>query len=99
MLAFGDATNDAEMLAWAWPRSGSGNAIAAAIAAADEVSPSNKEDGVAQVLEKLLPNSRPCCRRRRRPADYRRIVKISTRQAATRNCQCSAAVASRAGSE
>lgn len=54
VLAFGDAPNDAELLAWAGRGVAVANASAAALAAADEISPSNEEDGVAQVLEKLL---------------------------------------------
>ncbi len=54
VVAFGDMPNDVEMLAWA----GRGVAMAdghpEALAAADEVAPPFAEDGVAQVLERLL---------------------------------------------
>lgn len=54
VVAFGDAPNDAEMLAWA----GHGVAVADAApvsrAAADEVTASNEDDGVAAVLERML---------------------------------------------
>lgn len=53
-LAFGDAPNDAEMLAWAGRGVAMGNAHPEARAAADEVTLSNEEDGVAAVLERLL---------------------------------------------
>lgn len=54
VLAFGDAPNDAEMLAWAGHGVAMANAHAEALAAADEVTLSNAEDGVAVVLERLL---------------------------------------------
>ena len=54
VVAFGDQPNDVEMLLWA----GRGVAMAdghpEALAAADEVAPPFAEDGVAQVLERLL---------------------------------------------
>lgn len=54
VVAFGDMPNDVEMLAWA----GEGYAMASghplAIAAAKYVAPSIAEDGVAQVIERLL---------------------------------------------
>jgi Cof subfamily protein (haloacid dehalogenase superfamily) len=54
VVAFGDMPNDVEMLAWA----GTGYAMKgghpAAIAAAAEVAPPCEQDGVAQVLERLL---------------------------------------------
>ena len=54
VVAFGDQPNDVDMLTWA----GRGVAMAdghpEAIAAADEVAPSLADDGVAQVLERLL---------------------------------------------
>lgn len=54
VVAFGDQPNDVEMLHWA----GRGYAMAdghpEAIAAADDVAPPCAQDGVAQVLERLL---------------------------------------------
>lgn len=58
VLAFGDAANDAELLAWAGRGVAVANADPAAVAAADEVGPSNEEDGVARVLEGLLRRQR-----------------------------------------
>jgi Cof subfamily protein (haloacid dehalogenase superfamily) len=54
VLAFGDATNDAELLAWAGRGVAMGNAEPEALEAADEVTLSNDEDGVALVIERLL---------------------------------------------
>ncbi|GMA14131.1 hypothetical protein HNQ10_003107 [Deinococcus metallilatus] len=54
VLAFGDAPNDAEMLAWAGRGVAMGNAESEAREAADEVTLTNAEDGVAAVIEKLL---------------------------------------------
>ncbi|WP_420597227.1 Cof-type HAD-IIB family hydrolase [Deinococcus sp.] len=54
VLAFGDAPNDAEMLAWAGRGVAMGNAESEVIAAADEVTLTNDDDGVAAVLEHLL---------------------------------------------
>ena len=54
VLAFGDAPNDAEMLAWAGRGVAMGNAEPEALAAAREVTLSNDQDGVAVVLEELL---------------------------------------------
>ncbi|WP_341947342.1 HAD family hydrolase [Microbacterium sp. LWH11-1.2] len=54
VVAFGDALNDVEMLRWA----GRGVAMAGAEAvvqdAADETTASNDDDGVAQVIERML---------------------------------------------
>lgn len=54
VVAFGDMPNDVPMLRWA----GTGYAMAdghpEALAAADEVAPPCEEDGVAQVVERLL---------------------------------------------
>lgn len=54
VVAFGDALNDVEMLRWA----GHGVAMAGAAAvvqdAADEVAATNDDDGVAQVVERML---------------------------------------------
>src|SRR5699024_7414732 len=54
VLAFGDAPNDAEMLAWAGRGVALANAEPVALAAADEVAASNLDDGVAQVIEDVL---------------------------------------------
>lgn len=54
VVAFGDAPNDVEMLAWAGHGVAMGNAVAEAVAVADEVTASNDDDGVALVLERLL---------------------------------------------
>lgn len=54
VLAFGDARNDVEMLVWAGHGVAVANAAPEARAAADEVTGSNLEDGVALVLERLL---------------------------------------------
>ncbi|GAC50702.1 Cof-type HAD-IIB family hydrolase [Gordonia aichiensis] len=49
-VAFGDMPNDVEMLDWAGHGVAMGHAHPAAIAAADEVTVGNNEDGVARVL-------------------------------------------------
>lgn len=49
-VAFGDMPNDVEMLTWAGHGVAMGHAHPAAIAAADEVTVGNNEDGVARVL-------------------------------------------------
>jgi Cof subfamily protein (haloacid dehalogenase superfamily) len=54
VLAFGDAPNDAELLAWAGRGVAMANAHPEARDAADEITLSNAEDGVAVVLEELL---------------------------------------------
>lgn len=54
VLAFGDALNDVEMLRWAGRGVAMANAEPEALAAADEISPSNADDGVAVVLERVL---------------------------------------------
>lgn len=58
VLAFGDAPNDAEMLAWAGHGVAMANAHPEARAAADAVTLSNEEDGVAVILEGLLAGQR-----------------------------------------
>jgi len=52
VIAFGDMPNDIPMLAWAGHGVAMGNADPAAIAAADEVTAPNTEDGLARVLER-----------------------------------------------
>lgn len=54
VLAFGDAPNDVELLAWAGHGVAVANACPEALAAAVEVTASNEEDGVAEVLERLV---------------------------------------------
>ncbi|MGV9825157.1 MULTISPECIES: HAD hydrolase family protein [unclassified Gordonia (in: high G+C Gram-positive bacteria)] len=49
-IAFGDMPNDIEMLSWAHHGVAMGHAHSAALAAADEVTVGNNEDGVARVL-------------------------------------------------
>ncbi|HKS48140.1 MAG TPA: HAD family hydrolase [Amycolatopsis sp.] len=51
-IAFGDMPNDLEMLRWAGHGVAMANAHPAVLAAADEVTGPNTEDGVAQVLER-----------------------------------------------
>lgn len=57
-VAFGDMPNDLPMLAWAGLAVAVANAHPEVLAAADEVTASNDEDGVAQVLERLEAPSR-----------------------------------------
>lgn len=52
VIAFGDMPNDVEMLAWAGTGVAMANAHPAVLEVADEVTASNAEDGVAQVLER-----------------------------------------------
>jgi Cof subfamily protein (haloacid dehalogenase superfamily) len=54
VVAFGDMPNDVPMLRWAGRGYAVADGHAEAIAAADEVAPPCAEDGVAQVLERLL---------------------------------------------
>lgn len=55
VVAFGDMPNDLPLLAWAGRGVAVANAHPAVLAAADEIALSNDEDGVAVVLERLLP--------------------------------------------
>lgn len=57
VVAFGDAPNDVEMLAWAGHGVAMAHACPDALAVADEVTATNEDDGVAQVLEALLVDS------------------------------------------
>ncbi|RKT84250.1 hypothetical protein SAMN05421805_103176 [Saccharopolyspora antimicrobica] len=50
VIAFGDMPNDVPMLSWAGRGVAMGNAHPAALAAADEVTTSNTDDGVAEYL-------------------------------------------------
>lgn len=52
VVAFGDMSNDVPMLHWAGHGVAMGNAHPDALAAADEVTSSNAEDGLALVLER-----------------------------------------------
>ena len=54
VAAFGDQNNDREMLAWAGCGVAMGNACPEALAAADLVTDTNDNDGVARVLETWL---------------------------------------------
>ena len=54
VAAFGDQHNDLEVLAWAGYGVAPANASEAARAAADEITASHEEDGVARVLERWL---------------------------------------------
>jgi hydroxymethylpyrimidine pyrophosphatase-like HAD family hydrolase len=54
VVAFGDMPNDLPMLAWAGHSVAVANAHDEVLAAVDEVTASNDDDGVAQVLEALF---------------------------------------------
>ena len=54
VVAFGDMPNDVAMLEWAGTAYAVANAHASVLAVADHVAPSNDDDGVAQVLARLL---------------------------------------------
>ncbi|WP_240917050.1 HAD family hydrolase [Nocardioides sp. HDW12B] len=54
VVAFGDMPNDVDMLRWAGSSYAMENGHAHTRAAAQHVAPGNDEDGVAQVLERLL---------------------------------------------
>jgi HAD superfamily hydrolase (TIGR01484 family) len=56
VVAFGDMPNDLPMLAWAGHSVAVANAHPEVLAAVDEVTGSNNDDGVAQVLERLFPD-------------------------------------------
>jgi hydroxymethylpyrimidine pyrophosphatase-like HAD family hydrolase len=57
--AFGDMPNDLPMIVWAGTSFAVANAHPDVIAAADHVCPSNDEDGVAQVLERVVGSAAP----------------------------------------
>lgn len=61
VIAFGDMPADAPMLRWAGQGVAVANAHPSALAAADEITASNDEDGVALVLERLLAAGRVAC--------------------------------------
>ncbi len=54
VIAFGDMPNDIEMLRWAAHGAAMAHGHPAAIAAADEVAPTNNDDGVATVLRRYF---------------------------------------------
>jgi HAD superfamily hydrolase (TIGR01484 family) len=54
VVAFGDAPNDLPMLRWAGLGIAVANAHPAVLAEADDIAPSNEDDGVAVVVERLL---------------------------------------------
>ncbi len=54
VVAFGDMPNDIEMLRWAAHGAAMAHGHPAAIAAADEVAPTNNDDGVAKVLRRYF---------------------------------------------
>ena len=58
IAAFGDGHNDVQAIEWAGWGVATANASEAARAAADEVTASNEDDGVAQVLERWLAEIR-----------------------------------------
>jgi len=55
VITFGDMPNDIPMLLWAGRGVAMGNAHPEVLAAADEVTAPNSDDGVARVLERLWP--------------------------------------------
>jgi Cof subfamily protein (haloacid dehalogenase superfamily) len=59
VVAFGDMPNDLPMLAWAGRGVAVANAHPDVLAMADEVTASNDDDGVAQIVERLLARSVP----------------------------------------
>ncbi len=59
VVAFGDMPNDVEMLRWAGLSYAMADGHPEAIAAADALAPSCDQDGVAQVLERLLAAAAP----------------------------------------
>ncbi|MDL2298459.1 Cof-type HAD-IIB family hydrolase [Synergistaceae bacterium OttesenSCG-928-D05] len=54
VMAFGDGSNDKEMLLWAGTGVAMGNACDKVLAVADIVAPSNDDDGIAVIVEELL---------------------------------------------
>lgn len=54
VVAFGDGPNDLPMIQWAGHGVAVANAHASLLAAAQEVAPANDDDGVAQVIERLV---------------------------------------------
>jgi hydroxymethylpyrimidine pyrophosphatase-like HAD family hydrolase len=62
VVAFGDQLADAEMLRWAGHGVAVRNATSFALEAADEVTASNDDDGVALVLERIVREAQPSSR-------------------------------------
>ncbi|MDQ6642029.1 MAG: HAD family hydrolase, partial [Actinomycetota bacterium] len=58
VLALGDMPNDIALLTWAGTSYAMGNAHPTVREIADHVAPTNDEDGVAQVIERLLSEKR-----------------------------------------
>lgn len=56
VMAFGDSENDTEMIEWAGVGAAMANAADAVKAVADVIAPSNNDDGVAVIIERLLKN-------------------------------------------
>jgi hydroxymethylpyrimidine pyrophosphatase-like HAD family hydrolase len=54
VVAFGDMLNDLDLLVWAGHGVAVSNAHPDVLAVADEITASNDDDGVAQVLERLF---------------------------------------------
>lgn len=65
-VAFGDMPNDVAMLRWAGRGYAMADGHADALAAADDIAPPCSQDGVAQVVERLLADQRPAARSRSR---------------------------------
>jgi hydroxymethylpyrimidine pyrophosphatase-like HAD family hydrolase len=59
VVAVGDMPNDVAMLQWAGRAYAVANAHAAVLAVADEVLPSNDDDGVATLINALLARTEP----------------------------------------
>jgi hydroxymethylpyrimidine pyrophosphatase-like HAD family hydrolase len=57
VMAIGDAPNDLPMLRWAGLGIAVSNAHPSVLTEADEIAPSNEDDGVAVVVERLLVSS------------------------------------------
>ena len=54
VIAVGDSLNDLEMIQWAGLGVAMGNAEAAVKEAADEITATNEEDGVAKAIQRYL---------------------------------------------
>ncbi|HWU32326.1 MAG TPA: HAD hydrolase family protein, partial [Marmoricola sp.] len=54
VIAFGDMPNDIDMMSWAGRSYAMANAHESVKAAASDATASNDDDGVAQVIERLL---------------------------------------------
>jgi len=70
VVAFGDMPNDVPMLRWAGRGYAMADGHAEAIEAADGVAPPCAQDGVAQVIERLLADARPSGRQDHQVSDY-----------------------------